>query len=527
MKCRKSWFYNLSVILAGFFVLYALIISFTAQGKEAVSPAGFQGVLLLGLFSGFVVVRLVAWGIARFRLKRFFSDRKIWVRAAEAVVVILVIAAAVWLRIDSIQNQGHVLNEEENRYYEIATHLKEKTLLTQGASYCDFLKESPHTLGYAVCLRLAFSLWGVSVRSGLWLNVCFAAAGLTLLYLIGRKLSGRAGGLMVLAWGAFVPSEIEKVFQLTSRPVTEFFLLACSALLVHTLLDFDKEKGRAGVCFSWYILLGCLIAVGAVINPVLFLFGVVALISLLPQKMELPNKPQNDIPLLLRFMHYGWVRGILIVIPFLLLYGILFTNIKMMIDRDVSAWGTFFAALSSGLQRLQADFWGGFMRMMEQYAQIWYEDGIQGVLQVILLLSAMLGVGTLYRKEGSFHHMFVLLLLTGVASGLFLEKEAYPGELFLFCCLFLAGFGIESFFTEAEENRKRQLGEEELLTEQEAQKQRELEAYKQVEEEVTKIREEALENVFDMNYALEHGHVIMTVSEAYGKRKQDSEEEEQ
>lgn len=103
----------------------------------------------------------------------------------------------------------------------------------------------------------------------------------------------------------------------------------------------------------------------------------------------------------------------------------------------------------------------------------------------------------------------VLLLLSGVVSGLFLEKEAYPAELFGLCCLVLAGLGIESLFTETEENRKRQL-----------------DAYKQVEEEVTKIREEALENVFDMNYALEHGHVIMTVSEAYGKEKQDSKEEE-
>lgn len=526
MKCRKNWFYNLSVILAGFFVLYALVISFAAQGKDAVNPAGFQGVLLLGLFAGFAAVRFAAWFSARFRLNQVFSDEKSWVRVAEAIVVIAVIAAAVWLRLVCIQNQGHVLNEDENRYYEIASHLEEKTLRTEGASYCDFLKESPHTLGYAVCLRLAFSLWGVSVDSGLYLNVCFAAAGLFFLYLIGRKLSGRIGGLLMLVWGAFVPSETEKVLQLTSRPVTVFFLLACSALLVHTLLDFDKEKGRAGVCFSWYILLGCLIAVGAVINPLLFLFGAAALLSVIPQKMELPNKPKNDIPLLLRFMHYGWVRGILMVIPFLLLYAILFTNIEMAIDRDVSAWGTFFAAVSSGLQRLWADFWGGFVQMMEQYAQVWIADDTQGTLQVILLLSAVLGVGTLHRKEGSFHHMFVLLLLTGVASGLFLEQEAYPGELFGFCCLFLAGLGIEGIFAEAEENRKRKLGEEELLNEQEAEKQRELDAYKQVEEEVTKIREEALENVFDMNYALEHGHVIMTVSEAYGKGKQDSKEEE-
>ena len=64
-----------------------------------------------------------------------------------------------------------------------------------------------------------------------------------------------------------------------------------------------------------------------------------------------------------------------------------------------------------------------------------------------------------------------------------------------------------------------------MLAEKETARQRELEEYKQVEEEVTKIREEALANVFDMNYALEHGHVIMTVSEAYGKEKKSSEKD--
>ena len=523
MKCKKNWFYNLSVILAGFLVLYALIICLGSQCRDAANPEGYLGLLIVSLCAGFVTIRFVAWTLVRLRLGEIFSEHKRWVRIVEIIVVFMVLAATVWIRIAAIQSQGHILGEEESRYYEIAGYLENGTLRTQGASYCDFLQESPHTFGYAFLLHLAFSLGGVSVNAGLYLNVCFATAGLLCLYWIGRKLSGRIGGMMVLLWGGFVPGEIEKVFDLTARTATEFFLLLCSLLLVHTLLDFDKEKGRAGACFAWYLLLGCLIAMGAVVNPVLILFGVVVLLGVIPQKMELPNKPQNDIPLLLRFLHYGWVRGILIVIPFLLLYGILFTNIEMTIDRDVSAWGPFFTAIGSGLQRLWTDFTGCFLNMTRQYAQLWNDSSVQGTWLAILLFVALLGLGALYRKAGSFHQIFVLLLLAGAALGLFQEETACYEVLVGFCYLLLAGHGIQNFFVEAGESRMQQTKEEEILAKKEEAKQRDLEAYKHVEEEVTKIREEALANVFDMNYALEHGHVIMTVSEAYGKEKSSSE----
>ena len=99
MKCKKNWFYNLSVILAGFLVLYALIICLGSQCRDAVNPEGYLGVLILSFFAGFVILRFLAWLFVRLRLGELFSDHKRWVRVVEMIVVFMVLAAAIWIRI--------------------------------------------------------------------------------------------------------------------------------------------------------------------------------------------------------------------------------------------------------------------------------------------------------------------------------------------------------------------------------------------------------------------------------------------
>jgi hypothetical protein len=49
-----------------------------------------------------------------------------------------------------------------------------------------------------------------------------------------------------------------------------------------------------------------------------------------------------------------------------------------------------------------------------------------------------------------------------------------------------------------------------------------LQLFRQEEEKMAELRKEAYANVFDMKKALQEGHVIMTVSEIYGKEEESS-----
>lgn len=524
MKCRKNWLYDISVLLAVALFLYAFATCFTGA-TDAANPEWSKGILVIGLFGGVVLVCLLCRLYVRFDLERIFSADEKWMQILELIAVIIVLGVAAWMRVDLVRNTEYVLNEQENRYYEIANHLEQGTLRTESVEYCDHIARNPHDIGYAVMLKSAFSVGGVSVESGLYLNVILAVTSMFFLYTIGRKLSGRCAALLVLAWSAFMPFEMHKVLSLTEEPATRFLFLACSALFVHTLVDFDKIDGRPGSCFAWNIVLGVLLAIGAVVNPVFILVGIIMLIVVTPQKMGLPNKPKNDLPLLLRAIHHGWIRGLLIALPFLLLYGILFSNIEMAVNRDVSAMNSFVKTIGTALAQLKGDFVGSFSLVMQEFEQAWNISGFQGTMTAVLLFAGLVGLVSLYRREGSFHQYFVILFWGISFCGTFVLGEQNPCVYLDFCCLLLAGHGVQSFFEEAEENRIIRSGEDVLDARHKAARRHELEAYKKVEEEVTKIREEALANVFDMNYALEHGHVIMTVSEAYGKEKNKNVEE--
>jgi len=536
MKCKKTWFYNFGVIVAVILILSAFATCFSKMTEGAANPAGMRGVLLVVLIVGVALVRLLAWVYVRFQLDKYFSADETWIFVLEIIAVVVIVAIGIWMRVDLIRGTEYTLNEQEIRYLEITNHIKEQTLRTESVEYCEYLAQNPHDIGYAVMLNMVLPDGYTEVVNGLYLNVFLAAGSFLLLFLIARKMSGRVAGLLVLVWTALLPFEVQKVLSLTEQPATEFFLIVCSALFIHTLLDFDKVEGRPGVCFAWNIILGVLLAIGAVLNPVLIFLGIAMLIVVVPQKMGLPNKPKNDLPLLLRAIHHGWIRGLLILLPFMLLYGILFSNIEMAINRDVSAFGSFVKTIREACALIKMDFVGSFSVAVEKFEQIWCVSGIQGMATAAMLVIAMIGLVSMHQREGSFQQLFVLFLgsvavFGSVCISMPLIENSVTAREFLmaknpctylgFCCLLLAGHGVQSFFEDAEENLKRKADEEDVLARQKAARRRELEAYKKVEEEVTKIREEALANVFDMNYALEHGHVIMTVSEAYGNQKKE------
>lgn len=507
MNCKKNWFYNLIVLCAGILALYAFSVNFMSMSAGTENGVMYRLGAVVVIFIMVAAIMLVAWAYNRFQLEKYIGADKKWMKYIDKVVFAVILLAAVIIRINIVNSAEYALSENESRYYEIAVALNQGTLRSEGANFGDYIAENPGAWGYAVLLNCMFGVAGVSVKNGLYLNVLFAVAGIGCLSFIARKLSGRAGALVVLLWSAFMPYEIQKVLILSPELAAGFFLLACGAVAIHSLVDFGTDKGKPGVCFAWNIVLGVLIAIGVIISPVVLFFGVAIIVTIVIQKLDMPGKPLNDIPLLLRAIGKGWIRCILIVLPFILIYAILFSNIEMAINKDVIAMdylASIFVEFFGNSNGLVA----GLTAVFTGYEQMWKNTGVHSVVTLCTLLAVILGLLSVYRRKGNFIQIFVLFYVMAGTTG------------YIWAVLIiLAGHGVQGLFDDAAEKRTAQLEENELKKVIDNAKARELEAYKNVEKEVAQIREEALANVFDMNYALEHGHVIMTVSEAYGKDK--------
>ena len=505
MSCKKNWFYNLIVLFAGLLALYAFAVNFMGMSAGTENGVICRAGIMAVMFIIVAATMLVAWIYNRFGLDKYIGADKKWMKYIEKAVLVGILLAAVIIRINVINGAELLSGESESLYYEMAGYLNQGTLRTEGAHLGEYIAENPGAWAYAVMLSGIFSVAGVSARSGLYLNVLFAVLGIWCLGYIARKLSGRVGALVVLVWSTFMPQAIQSVLDLSPELATGFFMLTCGAVAVHTLMDFGIDKGRPGTCFAWNIFLGVLLAISVIVNPVMIFFAVALIVVIVIQKMEMPGKPLNDIPLLLRAIGKGWIRCILIILPFVLIYAILFTNIEMAINKDVNAIDylvSMFVEFFANSEGLVA----GITSIFAGYEQIWRSTGTQGVATLCTLLTAILGLWGAYKRKGNFIQIFVLFY---VMAG----TTAYIWTVLIV----LAGHGVQGIFEDAADKQAAKLGENELQKIIDDAKTRELEAYKNVEEEVARIREEALANVFDMNYALEHGHVIMTVSEAYGK----------
>lgn len=510
MKCKRNWFYSFCVTFSGILLLYAFTCCFSAGTARNEETYFYRCVLLAGLLAGLTAARFMAWMFAKFRLEQIFDRGKKWIIAAEIIMAAAILTAAFFQRLNLISEDFHELNENETMYYEAAQLMAQGNLRTQGEAYCDMLAISPYRMGYVWLLKTAFSVWGIRMEAGQYLNLFFSVAGIFFLYRIGRKLSGRTGGIVTLLLGAFWPGNVSNVLVLTEEAAFLFFAFGCGALLVHLLTDYDQDHGRAGICFAGCILLGALMAMGAMLSLMMLFFLASVILVVFPQKLELPNKPLNDIPLLLRFIHHGWVRCLLIVVPFLLLYGILLTNIEMAIDRDTTWFGDFFTLsyFSGGIGEIMSGLAGKF-------EQFWRGIGIQAWFLEPVIFAGLLGMAVLRQGGGSFLYIYVLWFLGMTGINLVFENRTLTLSPVLSVLFLFAGNGAAGILAEASNSRAKLLKTREEHEKREENNKAELDLYRKAEEEVIKIREEALANVFDMQYALEHGHVIMTVSEAY------------
>ena len=342
MIFKKNWFYQLSISLSIIGMLYILICGFSSLGEGQEYSYLPKGILLLTLFGVWLLVQLLAHLSARFGLAKRLSKNKKWVLIVEAVFVVVVLAGALTLRIIAIQQLPMKPASDYKTFYEIAELLKNGTLLEEGKGYCNYIAMFPHVIGYCFILKTAFTWFGTSVVVGQYVNIAFSVATVFLAYRIGRKLGGRITGIIGLLGTAFWPSQILYVTMLSAEYAFTFLLYACILLFISLVKDYDENTEKATRAIVLHVVLGIMIALTAAIRPMAIIFLLAIIICLFPLKMKLPNIPRNDIPLKLRLLEKGWLRCILIIVPYMIISGSITTNIEMTINKTLPSSSTSF-----------------------------------------------------------------------------------------------------------------------------------------------------------------------------------------
>ena len=358
MRLEKNWFYNFCVSLSIVGLLYIVISGFSSLGAGQEYSYFFKGVLIVGLFGLWTVVNFLSVISARLSLQGRFSTDKKWVLFLEGMFVVAVMVAAFLIRLLVIQKIPMQVESDYKTYYEIADLLKQGNIQEEGEGYCNYIAMFPHVMGYSYILKTVFNWFGTSVLVGQYVNIAFSMGTIWFVYRIGRRLGGRIGGFISLVGTAFWPSQVLYLTMLSAEYSFTFLLFASISLFLYLNKDYGENTGEAAKVIALYMLLGVMIALTASIRPMALILLVGIIICLAPQKMKMPRMPRNDMPLILRFLEKGWLRCVVIIIPYLIISSAITTNIELIVDRTLPSSSTSFGY--NLLVGLNADSKGGW-----------------------------------------------------------------------------------------------------------------------------------------------------------------------
>lgn len=342
MRLEKNWFYQLCLSLSIVGLLYILIAGVSAIGEGQEYAYFLKGLLILGLFALWVSVQFIAMIAARFKLSEKLSVNRKYVRVGEYIFVGIILAVALAVRIMVIEKIPMQVESDYKTYFEIADLLKQGTLIKEGKGYCNYIAMFPHVMGYCFILKTVFTWFGTSVVVGQYLNIFFSMATILIIYRIGRMLGGRITAIIALIGTAFWPSQVLYLTMLSAEYVFTFLLYGCILLFISLIKGSNESINEAAVTITLHIILGIMIAITAAIRPMAIIFLVAIIICLVPQKMKVVAMPRNDIPLAVRFVEKGWLRCVLIIIPYLIVSSFITTNIEATINKELPSASTSF-----------------------------------------------------------------------------------------------------------------------------------------------------------------------------------------
>lgn len=342
MNLKKNWFYYLSISFAVIGLLYILVCGFMSIGEGQEYPYIPKGMLLIGIFVVWMLMTLITGIAARIHISKKQKINPKFFTYAEIGLVVLILAAAAAVRLYVIAQFPMQPESDYKTYYEIAVLLKDGTIQKEGKGYSDYIAMFPHVMGYSYILKTLFSIVGTSVTAGQYLNVFFSVMTVFFTYKIARKLGGRTAGIIALVLSAFWPSQVLYITMLSAEYSFTFFLFLSIWIFISLVKDYDGHTKMAGKGIMMHLILGVLIGLTSAIRPMALILLVAVIIAILPQKMKLPPVHKNTLPLTIRILEKGWIRCILIIIPYLIISNVVTTNIELTVNKTLPSASTSF-----------------------------------------------------------------------------------------------------------------------------------------------------------------------------------------
>ncbi len=556
------------IVLALFIMCMALSLSaaleYSTVGTER--PYLLQAVWMLGLVL-LSLLLLVGVRVVNKAAPHLENRTKDWVLVCLCVALFI---GGLLVRIAVIEKIPVEPESDYETYYRIAGELLNDTLLTpEGEVDRRYIAMYPHTIGFPMLILLpAFRLFGQSVKVALYANLVCSMLSVVLCAHIGKRLAGRMGAVIAMLLMSFWPSHVLYANMVATEQSFTMFLLAATELII-SVLQRDENSlyaKRPGQAVAYLPLLGVVLAIAGAIRPMALLL----LASYAVVQLTRGGDPKGKIPL--EGMRYalstGWFCVLLVVIPYLMTGGIISRGISdqildkpasgltasgynLMVGVNVQAEGRwnendtqFFGAafdetgdaneahrrcMQIAIQRMTSEPENVLNLLVYKFRDLWQTDdfgidwnlqwgdmqgwmtpelkqtleGIRPVgrlLYMAVLLYALLCALSAWRGKRAPQPMvmvFVLFFLGTALSHMLLETQVRYHYNMLPFLILLATMGVVQW-------RERVAEEPAVRVVYQAGEQKDMEH-----DDHTR---------FDMNAALREGHIIMTVTEAYGEK---------
>lgn len=342
MKPKKSAFSYLVIILYLIGTLYILICGVNNLGEGQEYPYVLQGIFLVSFILLWLFINASAGLMARLELEDFFHERKRFFCIIEAVIVLIILAVAVYIRVNCISNMPMKPESDYKTYYEIADLLKRGLLKEEGAGYCNYIAMFPHVFGYPYVLSVVFKIFGTSVRVAQIFNIILAIGTIYISYRIARLTAGVAAGLCTLLITTFWPSQILYMNQVASEYLFSFMLLLCLYIFIITMKRYDAKTRHPLLGVLLYMLLGILLALTACIRPMALILLITIVMSIFFRKMWIPVRKVADQPISLIILSKGWSRCVIVVLMYMMVSSFCSMGIEYAIDKPLASGSSSF-----------------------------------------------------------------------------------------------------------------------------------------------------------------------------------------
>ncbi|MCH4193599.1 MAG: glycosyltransferase family 39 protein [Butyrivibrio sp.] len=551
MRTGKNVFYYFVQIIYLILIL-VMIAGVTMQTGNSAEYQGLQKLLANSYAAaGILLLVLGTYLYVRLNISEAAGRHVKTAEYAELILSVMVLAVAVIIRTGAL-NRVTELAGQENTAYQIALDIKRGTLLTEGTHFCDLIAIFPHLYFYPVILAGWFSIAGESIYAAQILNVVLAAGVIFLAGRTVRILSGRAAEILVMLLLTFWPAGNYDCSHISGNMLFDFLMML--SLYLFTVLVGKKDTEHAWLNGVLYFLLGIVIGLGMNISRFAMVVLIAYILWLLPYAEELPAIMRNDIPLGMRVIDRGWKRGFLVLIGFLITILISIQNVSYATDRSTApsetSWGY---ALMTGMntetggKALPQDL----SHILAAYAKTGYAEDAQkeylsaavtkiqsepaAVLNLIYnKIIGLYGTGLSAEQAGT---LLVILILCGITAICGRERNrstVYAAQLILIGAFFygavtpahskmgygimcasavLTGAAIRGLMDEIRNIRVADLYRLQELASMEQQKEEHIAFLKDEEGRLEKLRIEAMKSQFDMQSAIEAGHVKIVMSE--------------